>query len=200
MLKQKIVLFGLALGALIVTGCAVTQQAVSEDEMGLRQTSLYAEDKTTADATNYAKTAPGESKVFARSFENVPPMIPHDVEGMLDITKEMNMCMDCHMPAMAEAVAATPVPASHLASFRPLTQYVGGEFKKDGKPVANTSDIIVVVHEREGLSMDRYTCTACHAPQSDNALIVANRFTSVFRSEEGGATSSNLLDVLKDGI
>lgn len=200
MLKQKIVLFGLALGALIVTGCAVTQQAVSEDEMGLRQTSLYAEDKTTADSTNYAKTAPGESKVFARSFENVPPMIPHDVEGMLDITKEMNMCMDCHMPAMAEAVAATPVPASHLASFRPLTQYVGGEFKKDGKPVANTSDIIVVVHEREGLSMDRYTCTACHAPQSDNALIVPNRFTSVFRSEEGGATSSNLLDVLNDGI
>ena len=139
MLKQKIVLFGVVLGALVATGCAVTQQAVSEDQIGLRQVSLFSEEKVVGDGTNYATAAPGTSEVFVRSFENVPPMIPHDVEGMLDITKEMNMCMDCHMPAMAEAVNATPVPASHLASFRPLTQYVGGEFKKDGKPVTNLS-------------------------------------------------------------
>lgn len=199
MLKQKIVLFGVVLGALVATGCAVTQQAVSEDQIGLRQASLFSEEKVVGDGTNYATAAPGTSEVFVRSFENVPPMIPHDVEGMLDITKEMNMCMDCHMPAMAEAVNATPVPASHLASFRPVSEYVAGEFKQDGKSVANTTDIVVVVHEREGLSMDRYTCTACHAPQSDNELVVPNRFTSVFRSEDG-AKSSNLLDVLNDGF
>ena len=166
----------------------------------MRKTSLYGEEKTVADPTNYAKSVAGESQVLGRAFENAPPMIPHDVEGMMDITKEMNMCMDCHMPEMAAMVNATPVPASHLASFRPLTQYVRGEFQKEGVLVVNTSDIKTALHPREGLSMDRFTCTACHAPQSDNTPLVANQFSPEFRSNTGATGNSNLLDVLNEGV
>ncbi len=60
-----------------------------------------------------------ESKVIQRSsFENAPPLIPHDVEGMLDMTKENNACTGCHMPEVAEAVKATPIPKSHFFDMR----------------------------------------------------------------------------------
>jgi len=76
---------------------------------------------------------------------------------------------------------------------------VGDQLKYDGKAIDNTSDVISVVHKRESLSGERYVCSSCHAPQSENAPLVENIFTPDFRSKDSIA-SSNLLDVLNEGL
>lgn len=198
MLKQKMIVLGIVLGALIATGCAVAQTQ-SEEEIGLRKTSLYAEDKTVAETTNYSKVAAGESTPIPRSFENAPPMIPHDVEGMLPITMDYNSCLDCHMPEMAAAINATAVPASHLATFRPKVTNVMDQLRYDGNAITNTSDVISVVHDEGGLSGERYVCSSCHAPQSSNAELVDNTFSPEFRSKDSIA-GSNLLETINEGL
>ena len=61
--------------------------SVSEKELGLRKTDLYSEGaETVGDKTKYGKAAAGTSSKIERAFTNAPPMIPHDVEGMLPIT------------------------------------------------------------------------------------------------------------------
>jgi cytochrome c-type protein NapB len=198
MIKQNLVLVGLALTVLIASGCAIAKTA-SEEEIGLRKTSLYTEDNTVADVTNYSKAAPGESVLIPRSFENAPPMIPHDVEGMLPITRDYNACLDCHSPEIAPAVSATAIPASHYATFRPKVQNDEGELKYDGKKITNTADVVSVIHERDSLSGERFICSSCHVPQSQNDPIVENNFSPEFRSEDGIA-KSNLLDTLNEGL
>lgn len=198
MIKRNLVLVGAAFALLVASGCAVSQTQ-SEEEIGLRNTSLYAEDKTVADATNYSKAAPGESKLIPRSFENAPPMISHDVEGMLPITMNYNACLDCHAPEIASSVNATAIPGSHYATFRPTVQNVGDQLKYDGKAITNTADVVSVIHKRESLSGERYVCSSCHAPQSQNDPLVENNFSPEFRSKDGIA-SSNLIDNLNEGL
>ena len=67
---------------------------------------------------NWTKPAAGEAQRYERSFENAPPMIPHDLEGLIPITADNNMCVTCHMPEVAKDVGATPIPKSHLYSIR----------------------------------------------------------------------------------
>ena len=124
---------------------------------------------------NWTKPAAGESKRYDRSFENAPPLIPHDLEGLIPITADNNMCVSCHMPEVAKDVGATPIPKSHLYSIR------------------NKKDL-------EGkLSDDRLNCTTCHVPQAN----VEAKFKNNFKPEHRDANStsrSNLLDVLNEGV
>ena len=41
--------------------------------------------------------APGANAVLERSFENAPPLIPHNLDDMLPITTDNNMCLSCHI-------------------------------------------------------------------------------------------------------
>jgi cytochrome c-type protein NapB len=173
MFSKKTLIAAAVLTAFIVTGCAVSD-TVSEESLGLRKTDLYTENTTVADQTSYGKVAAGESKVIARAFENAPPMISHDVEGMLPITTASNACLGCHDPAVAAAVNATPVPKSHLYDMR------------SNKTLAS-------------VSFSRYNCSQCHAPQSDNDPLVENTFQPEFRAENG-MNRSNLLDSLNEGV
>ena len=124
---------------------------------------------------NWTKPAAGEAQRYERSFENAPPMIPHDLEGLIPITADNNMCVTCHMPEVAKDVGATPIPKSHLYSIR------------------NKKDL-------EGkLSDDRFNCTTCHVPQAN----VEAKFKNIFKPEYRDANSSqhsNLLDVLIEGV
>lgn len=200
MFDKKTLITTVAIAAFIVTGCAVSGSTYSEEEIGLRKTNLYSENTTNPDKTSYGKVAAGESKVIARAFENAPPMIPHDVEGMLPITRDNNSCLACHDPMVAEAVKATPTPKSHMASFRPLTTLdANGQIVKEGKVVDNTADIKTAMHKRDGVSMERFNCSACHAPQSNNEPLVKNEFAPEFRSANG-KSQSNLLDTLNEGV
>ena len=124
---------------------------------------------------NWTKPAAGESKRYDRSFENAPPLIPHDLEGLIPITADNNMCVSCHMPEVAKDVGATPIPKSHLYSIR------------------NKKDL-------EGkLSDDRFNCTTCHVPQANVEAKFKNNFKPEYR-DANSTSRSNLLDVLNEGV
>jgi len=143
----------LSLVAITTMSYASGAGTISEESLGLRKTNLYVEKAETAGvATKYGKDAAGTSKKIERAFENAPPMIPHDVEGMLPIKVGNNMCVSCHLPDVAAAAKATPVPASHFASFRPTTAIAkDGKITKEGKGVSNTSDFKTVGHKSKSL-------------------------------------------------
>ena len=124
---------------------------------------------------NWTKPAAGESKRYDRSFENAPPLIPHDLEGLIPITADNNMCVSCHMPEVAKDVGATPIPKAHLYSIR------------------NKKDL-------EGkLSDDRFNCTTCHVPQANVEAKFKNNFKPEYR-DANSTSRSNLLDVLNEGV
>ncbi|MGP1450664.1 MAG: nitrate reductase cytochrome c-type subunit [Wolinella sp.] len=166
----------LACAALLAVGCASSMSSSNEfTAESFRNADIFNDGAIALKDVNWSAPSAGESKLIERSFENAPPMIPHDLEGMLPVSKDMNMCITCHMPEVAEAVNATPVPKSHMYSIR---------FKKDleGK-----------------LSDDRFVCTTCHVPQANIDPKFKNNFTPSFR-QENGQQRSNLLDVLNDGV
>jgi len=173
MINTKTLIMGSLLSIVVATGCAVTQ-SYNEEELGLRKVDLYSEKTVVGEPTSYSTVAAGESKVIQRSYENAPPLIPHDVEGMMDMTKESNACTSCHLPEIAEAVKATPIPKSHFFDMR--TQKVLTE-----------------------MSSARYNCSACHVPQSANEPLVQNNFKPDYR-QESEKSRSNLIDTLNEGV
>lgn len=179
------------------------KDAITEEAMGLRKTDLYGEDDTTGVKTDYKRGAPGSGVKFERAFVNAPPMIPHDIEGMLPITTNNNQCVGCHMPETAASMGATPIPGSHFTSYRPKTVLKDGEVVKEGKVVGkdigNVSDILTVAHKEDALNKGRFNCSQCHAPQSNTDAAVANTFTPDFKDGKG-KTVSSLLDTMNEGV
>jgi len=207
-MKMKIVL-GALTAALLMTGCTDTAEpaaqaevkpVVTESSLGLRKTDLYSETTTAAEKTEYITAAPGTSTKFERAFDNAPPMIPHDTEGLLPITTNNNACLGCHMPEVAPSMGATPIPVSHLTSFRPTTAIADdGRIMKEGKEVDNTGDFKTITKGLNHLNQARFNCSQCHAPQSQGNLLVENNFRPDFQSEDMKHGSS-LLDTLNAGV
>lgn len=209
-MKMQIIL-GALTAALLMTGCtdsaapvvaekAEVKPMVSEESLGLRKTDLYSENTTVGDKTQYGTAAPGTATKYERAFDNAPPMIPHDTEGLLPITTNNNACLGCHMPEVAPSVSATPLPKSHFASFRPTTSIADdGRIAKEGKEVDNTSDFMTIAKGLDHMDQARFNCTQCHAPQSTGDLVVENNFRPDFQSEEM-KTGSSLLDTLNTGV
>lgn len=161
---------------LFFIGCASdngSRISLDESELGLRSASLYSENVSLKDFA-YSTTPAGESVVIERAYENAPPMIPHDVEGMLDITKDYNACIDCHSRENALLMNATPVPLSHTYDT----------FKD------KQTDSIVDM---------RYNCNLCHTPQANVKPVVGNNFKPEFR-DQSGKLRSNLLEILDEGV
>lgn len=148
---------------------------ISDTDIGLRKDNLMDENKVKLVDVNYSAEAPGLSTRLDRSFENAPPLIPHDLEGLIPITKDVNMCVTCHMPDVAKDVGSTAVPASHLVDLR------------TGKD------------DNGALDGSRYVCTVCHVPQVNAPSLVNNKFSPEFRSESS-KSSSNLLEILNQGV
>lgn len=196
---NKIALFAItATTIFLVTACSVN--TVTEDSLGIRNTSLYTEDKTIADQTKYATTLAGESKNIDRAFENAPPMIPHDIEGMLPISLDNNQCVACHDPLVAESVNATSYPQSHVTNFREqISINKDGDIVREGKVLPNSSDIITVSKPLDMLSNSRFVCSSCHAPQSESAIVPKNNFAPEFRTT-GLNAKSNLVDTMNEGV
>ena len=169
--------------AVLALVCAVTAGSVlaqakmkSEDEIGLRQeTTVYDETKAMPAHGEYGKAEAGKSKPLGRAFENSPPLIPHDLTGMLPIAETNNACLNCHMPEEASAIGATPMPKSHFYDIDTGRDLKG---QIDGK---------------------RYNCMQCHVPQVNLPEAIKNTFRADFRSKKS-KTSSNLLDTLNEGV
>ena len=163
--------------SVLLAGSAWAQtKAKSEDEIGLRQeTTVYDETKAMPAHGEYGKIEAGKSKPLGRAFENSPPLIPHDLTGMLPLEETNNSCLNCHMPEHAGAIGATALPKSHFFDID-----TGKDLKGhlDGK---------------------RYFCMQCHVPQVNIPEAIRNTFKADFRSKKS-KTSSNLLDTLNEGV
>ena len=147
----------------------------TEEELGIRKDSLYKEDTVKPEHGEYSHTKPGESKRLGRAFENSPPLIPHDLTGMLPISETNNMCVGCHMPEAARGIGATAMPKSHFVDFDTGTDLKG---ELDGK---------------------RYSCMQCHVPQVNIPEAIKNDFKGDFRTKKS-RTSSNLIGSLNEGV
>ncbi len=159
----------------VLLSFAFGAKAISDADLGLRNAPLNNDDKVKLQDFKYGDKAPGESKVFDRAYENAPPMIPHDVEGMTDFTQDTNLCLDCHLPENAKGTPATPVPKSHLYDLR------------------NSKDVT------DGISDSRWNCTQCHAPQAQLKPLVGNNFKPEYRNKKS-KNNSNLLEVINEGV
>jgi len=195
---------GLVAATLLFVGCNESAtpagsngvgKTVTEESLGLRKTDLYSEkSETFGDAAKYNKAAAGTSQRIQRAFQDAPPMIPHDVEGMLPITISDNQCTGCHMPEVAPSVGATAIPSSHFTNFRPTSVARSGENTSS----ANLSNISIKTETK--LVGARYNCSQCHAPQSGDALAVENTFEADFTSADGASKSSWSGTKLMEGI
>lgn len=151
------------------------ERQYTEEELGIRKETLYDERSTVPSRGEPGTKEPGESILLERSFENSPPLISHDVTGMLPLSRTENICLDCHMPEEAVSMGATPIPRSHLFDL------------KAGKDLKGM------------LSGERYNCMQCHVIQNVITAPVVNVFEGEFR-EDAGRYRSNLIDILNEGV
>lgn len=177
--KTRLLTFGLAVIIALSAGGVIAsekhQKETKEEELGIRKESIYEEEEVKPEHGEYSKTEPGKSQRIERSFENSPPLIPHDITGMLPIAETNNMCKGCHMPEAAKNMGAIPIPRSHLVDFIRGKDLMG---ELDGK---------------------RYNCVQCHVPQAETAPPVKNVFRGEFRDKKG-KHRSNLADILNEGV
>lgn len=188
---------GLVTATLLMTGCVGDTNAksssktevvktISEESLGLRKTDLYSEDSTVSSKTEYRTAQATTSSRIQRAYQDAPPMVPHDTTGMLPIKVGDNQCTGCHMPEIAVAMGATPLPVSHFTDFRPKHKIVGGTFTKSIDNLKNE----VSIKQKDQLQGARFNCSQCHAPQSQGNLLVENTFEPVYTSEDGANKSS----------
>ena len=174
----------------------VAKATVTEASLGLRKTDLYSEDTTVSSQTSYGKSQPMSGYKIKRAFQDAPPMIPHDVEGMLPIKINDNQCIGCHMPDVASSMGATPIPVSHFTNFRPHHNFDGKMFTKSIDNMNNEMSI----KKTNRLQGARFNCSQCHAPQSQGNLAVENTFEAVYSDKDGATKSSWRGDRMTDDL
>lgn len=148
---------------------------IDDTQLGLRKAPLNNEKSVKLQSYKFGSGSAGESEKIERSYENAPPLIPHDIEGIDVITQQNNACIDCHAQGVAESMGATPIPKSHYYDLR------------------NNKELT------ENIADSRYNCTQCHVPQAQTKPLVDNRFKPDFR-DENQRHRSNLLDVINQGV
>jgi len=160
----------------LLVSCA-SSKYYTEEELGLRKETLYDESATVPVHGELLNKEAGESARIERSFENSPPLIPHDITGLLPLRlpDSNNACLECHMPKDAVSMGATPIPLSHLVDL------------DSGKDLSG---------ELDG---SRYNCMQCHVKQTTLSPAVENIFKGEFRDEKG-RYRSNLMEILNEGV
>lgn len=145
-----------AIGALsLLLGIAVAQD-VGDDEIGLDRNSVFATPDPIVPTTEQME--PGENTKIGAYFDQMPPVISHQIADLLPITLAENLCLDCHDdPSMIGGEIgddeATPIPLSHYTDLR------------------NNPDLVT-----ETLIGARYDCTQCHVPQMNAEPLVVNTY------------------------
>jgi len=147
-------LIAAAAASTLLFGITVAAQ-VADRDLGLSGSVFETPDPLVA-ATSAGD--PGDNRKLGSYFEGMPPMISHRIEDLLPITLKENLCLDCHdLPAEIGTESAadepTPMPRSHYLDLR--------------RPGAQPT---------EKPTGARYTCTQCHAPQTDAQPLVASTY------------------------
>lgn len=146
-MNKSVSIFLATLG-LILSQSALAQQG-SSGVQALRGADAAAADQAPA-ARPYAGKAPGGQKRIARTFSTQPPLIPHSIEDLSEVTLQDNPCFACHGPDNYKAARAPKIADSHLKD-------------RDAKTPPE-------------MSQAWYQCTACHVPQVDAKPLVQNTF------------------------
>jgi cytochrome c-type protein NapB len=136
----------------LTCGCAEpTGESVPEEQIGLAEGRL--EDLPPIAPLPTPPPEPGEAPAVPASFEGAPPSVPHTIADYLPITRDENLCVDCHLVQDKEPGDPTPIPESHFMDLRHSPDVRG-----------------------DALVGTRWSCVACHvAPQGVEPL-VTNRF------------------------
>jgi cytochrome c-type protein NapB len=202
-LINKIGLSVAVASALFFVGCSGTQSAqkdkqaanltdtkeaklIDSKELSYRNVALDDESQVMTHGVKYSDNAAGSGKKFKRAFQDAPPMIPHDTEGMLPIKQGDNQCLSCHMPDVAKDVGATAIPVSHFTNFRPKSYALEGKNTSSSDVQKNVS-----IKKLNHLYQGRYNCSQCHAPQAQNVkLITENKFEADYTNKNGEFKSS----------
>ena len=196
---------GLVAATLVLVGCGsdaapakaeVVKPTISEDSLGLRKQTLY-DESVNPHGTSYGTQYTGSGYKIKRAFQDAPPMIPHDVEGLIPITINNNQCIGCHMPEEAAmmGLGATPIPPSHFTNFRPQSSHA---IKGENTSSETQSNVSIV--EEKKLVGARFNCTQCHAPQDTGVLAVPNNFEATYTEKDGADKSTWSGTKLMEGI
>ena len=148
---RKTVLLSVMLASLLsLPARAVEDRAIPDFDLGLSKTSVF--DNPAPPVVEYKAGDPGTNSRIVRSYNTAPPMIPHTIKDMVPITRDSNLCKDCHLQPelIGEKLAAgipVPIPASHYVDVKKGELYMG-----------------------------RWNCTQCHRPQANAKLLVQSTF------------------------
>lgn len=139
-----------ALLALSLPAFAVQDQAIPEDSLGLYNSSVY--EVLSPSVVTYSGGDPGTNKRAEKSYATAPPMITHSTVDMVPITRDFNLCKDCHVqPDLLKQKITKgmpiPAPASHYTNVKKGELYMG-----------------------------RWVCTQCHREQAKVDVLVKSTF------------------------
>ncbi|MDO9225021.1 MAG: nitrate reductase cytochrome c-type subunit [Pseudomonadota bacterium] len=149
-MRKTLLLSAVLASLLSLPAIAVQDQAIPDDALGLSKTSVY--DVPDPYVVNYAGGDPGTNKRLAKSYHTAPPMITHTINDMVPITRDFNLCKDCHVQPdligkKLSAGMPIPAPASHYTNVKKGELYMG-----------------------------RWNCMQCHTPQAKVDVLVQSTF------------------------
>jgi cytochrome c-type protein NapB len=183
---KKLAGLSVVVAMIFAAGCGAATSNVKANKV-VDESQLGYSDAGTPPKVEYSKAAPGTSKRFQRSYENAPPLIPHNIEGLVPITLNRNACLDCHLPSVAKSVGATPIPPTHFKDF----------FKAGKEKIKNLGNVKIHMSKND-IAPQRYNCVQCHVPQANAKPLVKNTFKPYFRKKEN-MHRSTLNDQLFEG-
>jgi len=145
----------LSLAAIITTACATADKSSNAalDELNTG-TSVF--DTPTPAVYTYSDGKPGYNDRLSKSWDELPPQIPHRVEEFLPVNMEDNQCLDCH-----------DVP-----------KYIGRPLNTD-RTIKNKSPMSkehYATKDLDDIDGARFNCTQCHVPLSDAPVLVESTF------------------------
>jgi cytochrome c-type protein NapB len=128
------------------------RKGVKDTDLGLSRTSVF--DVPSPPLYKAEDAAPGEKPLPKRLSAGLPPNIPHAIGDFLPITRDTNLCIECHeVPGPKKKGEPTPLPRSHYVDWR----------HDQGRKLEKHAGA-------------RWVCTACHLAQTDAKPLVGNRF------------------------
>lgn len=141
----------LALLAALATAQDEPSVAIPEEELGFAKGSVF--EVPVPPPVSPESSDPGEEARLAPDYDGSPPRVPHAVADFLPITRDDNLCVDCHGITEADEGDPTPIPPSHYTDLRRAPDRVG-----------------------ESVAGARWVCLSCHVPLTGAEPPVGNRF------------------------
>jgi cytochrome c-type protein NapB len=127
---------------------ACLAQPVAANPQSLRGTDAAADDKI-FEERGWQGKMPGSQRPIARTYSTQPPLIPHAIENLDEVTLEGNQCLTCHGLESYKQTGAPRLGDRHFAGNDPKSGKVAGA---------------------------RHACVMCHVPQADAKPLVENAF------------------------